>query len=186
MARSRTPVHRFSNRRRPLLTVALVFVVILLLRLADQLLPPSPPDVIQTGVYPVDRVVDGDTLLLVGGARVRLIGSDTPETVKPDHPAEPFGHEATAFTERFIAEGNGDVRLEFDGPSKDQYDRFLATVWVGDRMLNEELLRAGLARFRSEFRFSPPLKDRLRRAEEEAKNAKRGIHGPLPSPAPRR
>ena len=186
MARRRTPVHRFSNRRRQLLTVALVLVAVLLLRLADQLLPPSTPDAIQTGIYPVERVVDGDTLLLVCGERVRLIGSDTPETVKPDHPAEPFGHEATAFTAQFVAEGNGDVRLEFDGPRKDQYDRFLATVWVGDRMLNEELLRAGLARLRSEFRFSPPLKARLRRAEEEARNAQRGIHGPLPSPAPRR
>ncbi len=186
MARRRTPVHRFSNRRRKLLTVALVLIAVLLLRLADQFLPSSPPDAIQPGVYPVERVVDGDTLLLACGARVRLIGSDTPETVKPDHPAEPFGHEATAFTERFVAEGNSQVRLEFDGPRKDRYDRFLATVWVGDRMLNEELLRAGLARLRSEFRFSPPLKARLRRAEEEAKDAQRGIHGPLPSPALRR
>ncbi|MDZ7616018.1 MAG: thermonuclease family protein, partial [Patescibacteria group bacterium] len=64
--------------------------------------------------------------------------------------------------------------------------RFLATVWVGDRMLNEELLRAGLARLRSEFRFSPPLKARLRRAEQDAKTDRRGLHGPLPSPAPPR
>ncbi len=186
MARRRTPVYRFSNRRRQLLTVVMVLAAVVLLRLADHLLPPSPPAQLQFGVYQVERVVDGDTLLLAGGARVRLIGVDTPETVKPDHPVEPFGHEATAFTERFVADGNGEVRLEFDGPRKDRYDRFLATVWVGDRMLNEELLRAGLARLRSEFRFSPPLKSRLRRAEQEAKNVQRGIHGPLPSPAPRR
>lgn len=178
-------MRRFSDRRRRWLTVALVLAVALLLRLADRAVPPGVPRQLDPGVYRVERVVDGDTLVLAGGARVRLIGADTPEAFVPDGRPEPFSRQATRFTEQFIADGGGEVQLEFDGPRKDRYDRFLATVWVGDRMLNEELLRAGLARLRSEFPFSPPLKARLRRAQEKAEAAGRGIHGALPSPAPR-
>ncbi len=177
-------MRRFSDRRRRWLTVALVLAVALLLRLADRMAPPDAPRQLDPGSYHVERVVDGDTLVLAGGARVRLIGADAPEAFVPDDRPEPFSREATRFTEQFIADGGGEVRLEFDGPRKDRYDRFLATVWVDDQMLNEQLLRAGLARLRSEFPFSPPLKARLRRAREEAEAAGRGLHGPLPSPAP--
>ena len=90
-------------------------------------------------------MVDGDTFVLADAKEhVRLIGADTPETVKPNWPVEPWGPEATAFTKQFLA--GGEVRLEFDGPPRDKYGRMLAFVWVGDRMLNEELIRAGLAR----------------------------------------
>ncbi len=184
MGGRRTPVRRFSNRRRRWLAVAVVVAAALLLRLADRILPPGSPRQLAPGVYRVQRVVDGDTLLLVNGARVRLIGADAPEAFVQDGKPEPFSREATQFTEQFVADGRAEVRLELDGPRKDRYGRFLATVWVGEQMLNEELLRAGLARLRSEFRFSPPLKARLRRAEQEAQAAQRGLHGPLPSPAP--
>ena len=119
------------------------------------------------------RVVDGDTLLLANGARVRLIGADTPETVKPNHPIEFCGPEATDFTERFVA--GGEVRLEFDGPRQDKYRRFLAHVWVGEKMLGEELVRAGLARAKTHYRYSEEAKARLRNAEAAARAADRGI-----------
>src|SRR5919198_6222440 len=60
----------------------------------------------------VERVVDGDTLLLASGERVRLIGVDTPETKHPKKSVEYFGKEASAFT-RCMVEGKR-VRLEFD------------------------------------------------------------------------
>jgi micrococcal nuclease len=50
----------------------------------------------------VTRVIDGDTLVLDGGERVRLIGVDTPETVHPQKPVEYFGKEASAFTRRTV------------------------------------------------------------------------------------
>ncbi len=186
MAGRRTPVRRFSVRRRRLIAIAVILAAALLLRLADRALPPGIPRQLEPGTHHVERVIDGDTLVLAGGARVRLIGADAPEVFVPDGEPEPFSREATQFTKRFVASGGGEVRLEFDGPRRDRYGRFLATVWVGERMLNEELLRAGLARFRGEFPFSPPLKARLRRAEAEARDAARGRHGPLPSPAPDR
>lgn len=45
----------------------------------------------------VTRVIDGDTIVLDGGERVRLIGVDTPETVHPQKPVEYFGKEASTF-----------------------------------------------------------------------------------------
>jgi micrococcal nuclease len=104
---------------------------------------------------------------------VRLIGANTPETVKPRWPVEPWGPEASAFTKRFVA--GGDVRLELDAELHDRYGRILAYVWVGDRMLNEELIRAGLARAELQYRYSAAMKVRFRHAEAEAKAARRGI-----------
>ena len=88
----------------------------------------------------VERVIDGDTLLLDNGERVRLIGVDTPETKHPNKPVEHFGKEAAAFTQRMV-EGKR-VRLEFDPANasrahKDstQQRRTLAYVFLEDGTL---------------------------------------------------
>jgi micrococcal nuclease len=121
----------------------------------------------------VQRVVDGDTLLLDRGVRLRLMGVDTPETVKPNVAVESFGPEATQFTRDFVAGGR--VRLQFDQERVDRFGRWLAYVWVDDRLLNEELLRAGLARWEPQFHYSLAMKTRFRRAEAAARSAGRGI-----------
>jgi micrococcal nuclease len=138
--------------------------------------PSAPSGELEAGTHRVVRVVDGDTLvILLDGKKehVRLIGANTPETVKRDWPVEPWGPEASQFTKKFVADGA--VRLEFDGPRRDKYDRTLAYVWVGDRMLNEELIRAGLARAEMQYKYSKEMKSRFRRAEAEARTARRGI-----------
>jgi len=60
----------------------------------------------------VKRVVDGDTIVLQTGERVRLIGVDTPETKRPNTPVEYFGREATEFTRRMVEgkPGGGVIR----------------------------------------------------------------------------
>lgn len=133
------------------------------------------PELLAPGNYRVMRVVDGDTLVLTNQVIVRLIGANTPETVKPESPVEPYGPEATEFTRAFVADGKAQVRLTLDGPRQDKYGRFLAHVWVGDRLLEEELLRAGLAVADTGFRYSQEMKDRFSRAEAEARSARRGI-----------
>jgi micrococcal nuclease len=137
--------------------------------------PPPPPETMEEGTYTVQRAVDGDTLLLSNGVRIRLIGVNTPETVKPHSPVEPFGPEAKQFTEGWIAEAKGQVRLQFDRERLDKYGRHLAYVWADSRMLNEELIRAGLGRAELQYRYSSTMKTRFRRAEEEAQSAGRGI-----------
>jgi micrococcal nuclease len=137
---------------------------------------PGNSDCASGAVYQVERVVDGDTLLLRDGhQRVRLQGIDTPETVMEDHPVEAWGPEATTFAQEFVRDAGGRVRLEIDGERVDQYDRALRFVWDGDRMLNEELVRAGLARAKLGYDYSQAKKDRLRRAQQEAQRAGRGI-----------
>jgi len=144
---------------------------------------------IEEGIWTVVHVVDGDTLRIEDGAGtkyyVRLIGADTPETVKPNHPVEPFGLEASEFTKRKIAESGNRVRLSFDGDQVDKYGRSLAMVYLqmpdgNEVWLNELLIREGLARAQTQYRFSKGAKDAFRSAETEAKNAKRNLWS-LPS-----
>lgn len=136
------------------------------------------PEALSEATYRVERVIDGDTLLLANRARVRLQGVDTPETVKPNHAVERFGPEAAEFTRHFVAQAGGVVRLQFDRERIDKYGRFLAYVWAGDRMLNEELVREGLATAETQYRYSNSMKTRFRRAEDDARAARRGIWSP--------
>jgi micrococcal nuclease len=97
----------------------------------------------------IERVVDGDTIVVdIDGRRetVRLIGIDTPETVKPNSPVECFGPEASDATKRLLPEGAA-VRLERDVEARDDYDRLLAYVYRAEDavFVNLELVRTGYA-----------------------------------------
>jgi micrococcal nuclease len=136
---------------------------------------PSGPEVLAEGMHEVRRVVDGDTLLLASGARVRLQGIDAPETVREGFAVESWGPQASQFTNQFVDRAGHRVRLTFSLERKDRFDRFLAFVWDGDVMLNEELVREGLAHARLGYRYSGLMKSRLARAQDEARRAGRGI-----------
>ncbi len=72
----------------------------------------------------VERIVDGDTLVLHRIGYVRLIGVDTPESKHPARPVEYFAREAAAFLERLA--GGATVRVEYDRDARDRYGRLLA------------------------------------------------------------
>jgi micrococcal nuclease len=131
--------------------------------------PPHEPGALAL----VERVVDGDTLLLADHTRIRLLGVDTPETKRPETPVERFGPEASEFTRAHV-EGR-QVRLEFDKERYDKYGRVLAYVYVDDWFLNEALLRAGLGRAITNHPYSESMKRLFRAAEDEARRARRGI-----------
>jgi micrococcal nuclease len=135
----------------------------------------NPPDPgVTSGEFEyVQRVVDGNTLVLGTGERAGLIGVNTPETDHPKKAVEAFGKEASAFTKRMV-EGKL-VRLEFDpvasghNDGKDRYSRTFAYVFLQDGMhLNAEIIRQGYG-----FAVSgtPPLKyqNEFRRLELEAR-----------------
>jgi micrococcal nuclease len=88
----------------------------------------------------VERVIDGDTITIAGGDEVRYIGLDSPETYPQ---AEPFGAEATRFN-RDLVEGRR-VRLEVDVSDRDRFGRLLRYVYLGDILVNAELVREGYA-----------------------------------------
>jgi micrococcal nuclease len=121
----------------------------------------------------VSRVVDGDTIVVrVDGRRerVRYIGIDTPESVKPGTPVQCFAKAASAENERLVA--GRTVRLQFDRELRDRYGRLLAYVVRGDGVsVNEALLRGGFAQT---IVFPPNTRNRLRFAAIERHAQDRG------------
>lgn len=172
-ARNRPRRWRRRGRRWTLAAAAATAVVFLLARVLKLTRDDASFSFDSPGPYTVQRVVDGDTLVLQGGTRVRLLGVDTPETKHPHKPVEPLGPEAAAFTRRHV-EGRS-VTLQFDRERRDRYRRVLAYVFVGDWFLNEELIRAGYSRAETRFPFSNRMKKRFRAAEAEARENRRGI-----------
>jgi micrococcal nuclease len=125
----------------------------------------------------VTRVVDGDTVEVRLEGReedVRYIGVDTPETVKPDTPVQCFGPQASRFNHALVERRR--VRLVFGAERRDVYGRLLAYVYLGDRFVNAELVRRGLART-----LTIPPNDRfaarLKELEIAAARGGRGLWG---------
>ena len=124
----------------------------------------APPDTAK-----VIQVIDGDTITVEGGYRVRYIGIDTPEI----HPVpEAYGTEAWQVN-RQLVEGK-EVRLERDVSETDKYGRLLRYVYVDDVFVNAELVILGLAEAKA---YPPDIKyqEYLEEMESEAKEAGRGM-----------
>jgi micrococcal nuclease len=123
----------------------------------------------------VVKVVDGDTIHVRLGGRtekVRYIGMDTPETHHPTKREQPGGREATAVNRRLV-EGKT-VRLELDVQQRDRYGRLLAYVYVGEVMVNAELVRLGYAQVMT----VPPNvahQSRFVELQRQAREAGRGL-----------
>lgn len=103
-----------------------------------------------TATAELERVVDGDTIAVRVGdreERVRYIGLDTPETVKPNAPVECFGHEAHDLNAELLGGEGAPLTLRFDRELRDRYDRLLAYVYrSGDGLfVNARLVAAGAA-----------------------------------------
>jgi micrococcal nuclease len=128
----------------------------------------------------IERVVDGDTVVLQDRTRVRLIGIDTPESVAPDAPVECFGPEAAAITRTLLPAGT-EVRLEDDRERFDRFGRRLAYLYrVSDGLfVNATLVAEGAA---STLSIKPNTKRRaeLTRLEDGARSAGRGLWGACP------
>ncbi|MCK6626524.1 MAG: lamin tail domain-containing protein [Anaerolineae bacterium] len=125
---------------------------------------PTQPEGLET--VTVAQVVDGDTVELTNGRRVRYIGINTPER------DQPYYNEATALN-RQLVEGK-QVQLEFDLETFDQYGRSLAYVWADGRMVNLEIVQQGFA---NSFTVQPNIRyeAEFRQAEREAREAGRGL-----------
>ncbi|MFV0316571.1 MAG: thermonuclease family protein [Microthrixaceae bacterium] len=134
-------------------------------------LPGEPNAVIQ-------RVVDGDTIVVESEGvddRVRLIGIDTPESVKPGSPVECYGKEASAYTESLLPEGT-EVVLVRDVEVRDRYDRLLAYVYRASDGLfvNLDIVEQGYAQPAT---YPPNVAhtDEFVAASGEAREADRGL-----------
>lgn len=126
---------------------------------------------IESGKVYCDRVVDGDTIVvLMDGKKekVRMIGIDTPESVHPDKSRNtPMGKIASKYTKDNL-EGKY-VTLETDVQERDKYGRILAYVYLDDKMFNKTLLEEGLAELMT---IPPNVKyvDDFKKIEAERQN----------------
>lgn len=150
---------------------------------APEVPAPTPPADGEMAM--VVDVTDGDTIRVdrFGGTseRLRYIGIDTPETVAPGRPVEPWGPEASAANAELVEDRL--VLLERDVSEVDRFDRLLRYVWVespdGWVMVNGELVARGLAEVRA---YEPDTRHDawLRQLEDEAREAGLGVHGHSP------
>jgi len=98
----------------------------------------------------VVSVADGDTIRVRLGSgrveRVRYIGIDTPESVKPGTPVQCFAKRASAANSALVA--GRTVRLVGDVEQRDRYGRLLAYVYrePDGAFVNARLVRDGYAR----------------------------------------
>ena len=127
----------------------------------------------ENNIFLVQRVVDGDTIMLENGKKVRYIGMNTPESVDPKRKVECFGKEAAAYNKNLV-EGKM-VRLERDISDYDKYGRLLRFVYLEDgTLVNELLVRNGYALV-STYPPDVAKQDIFQKAEQEAHIEKRGL-----------
>lgn len=125
----------------------------------------------------VTRVIDGDTIELSNGEKVRYIGIDTPELRERNgsgwvYNPRPYAEAARDFNRKLV-EGKP-VRLEFDVQKRDKYERLLAYVFIGDKMVNLDMVRQGYAMI---YTFPPNVKyvDEFVKAQKDARGNHRGL-----------
>ena len=124
--------------------------------------------------YKVIRVIDGDTVELKNGERLRYNDIDTPETVHPSKPVECYGPQASA-KNKDLVEGKI-ILVELGNPTKDRYGRLLGYVYIEDLFVNAELVRGGYAEVNSYGNPGSKLSNLLD-IEKNAKESMKGLWG---------
>jgi micrococcal nuclease len=129
--------------------------------------------------YKVTKIIDGDTIEIETGEKVRYIGVDTPELHHPQESVQCFGYEAMIKNKQLV-EGKS-VSLEKDISEVDKYKRLLRYVFLADEaatktatFINEVLVREGYARLAT---YPPDIKYQniFLQAEKQARENKRGL-----------
>ncbi|MBU4256089.1 MAG: thermonuclease family protein [Candidatus Thermoplasmatota archaeon] len=122
----------------------------------------------ENNVFYVSWIIDGDTIELSNGERVRLIGINAPEK------GQYYAVEATNKLSQLI--GYNSITLEKDVSDKDQYNRSLRYVYVGNTFVNLEMVQQGYA---FAYPYPPDVKyaDEFEKAEQEARDAQLGMWG---------
>lgn len=122
--------------------------------------------------------VDGDTAKFeMNGEiiKVRFLAVDTPESVHPTKEVQAYGVEASNFTKEKLKNAKA-IELEFDNNSDktDKYGRYLAWIWVDGELLQDLLVKEGLAKVAylyADYKYTSLLQE----SEKVAKEAKIGI-----------
>jgi micrococcal nuclease len=131
---------------------------------------PRPPKTPLPTEGVVSEAADGDTLTVTGVGKIRLQGVDSTEKNHPSKPVQYLSEEASRFTRELVLGKR--VRLEYGEELHDKYGRVLAFIYLPDgRMLNAELIKAGLAYAYTRY----PFKYQQQFIELEARAREQGI-----------
>ncbi len=132
---------------------------------------------IQSGEFTVSRVIDGDTIEISTGEKIRYIGIDTPETVDPRRPVGCFGKEASDENKKLVA--GKTIFLAKDVSETDKFGRLLRFVYLKEEngnllFINDYLVRQGFAKastYPPDVKFAAEFVE----AEREARENQRGL-----------
>ncbi len=130
-------------------------------------------DILSLPAVAVTRIIDGDTIELSTGEKLRYIGINTPETVAPNKPIECFGQEAKEYNQSLVL--GKTVYLEKDLSDTDRYGRLLRYVYLANgQMVNEILVSEGYAQASS---YPPDIKyqSRFDAAQQQARSLAKGL-----------
>lgn len=116
------------------------------------------------------QCVDGDTARFENLGRVRFLYIDTPE-LNPT--PQPYAQEAADFTCDLLQNATH-IYIEYDGRKEDDYGRVLGWIWVDDKLLQEEIVKAGYVNRFYNYNHVK-YKARIDKAYEEAKQNKVGM-----------
>jgi endonuclease YncB( thermonuclease family) len=134
----------------------------------------------QTIFYPVDRVVDGDTVdVVIDGKieRLRLIGIDTPETVHPSKPVECFGVEASNKAKELLSGQRVELEVDDSQGDRDKYGRLLRYVFLEDGTNFNELMIAQGYAYEYTYDGAYKYQSLFKNAQQSAKQSGRGLWG---------
>lgn len=124
----------------------------------------------------VVHVTDGDTITLLGGEKVRLLGIDSPEVVKPHSPVMCGGPESSAWAKQLLDGQRVTLVADPTQADRDRYGRLLRYIRLADgRDFSIESARAGMSR--SYVYAHRPVQEapEIEAAEREAQAAHRGL-----------
>lgn len=169
---------RKSIFKRTKITSSLLVVIIPIMALVYPFVNQNAKqDTLSTDTVSLAKCTDGDTAHFnINGEDivVRLLAVDTPETVKPNTPVQPYGKEASEYTCNALTNAS-EIRLEYEtGNRTDKYNRLLAWVFVDDQLLQSMLIEKGLAKvdyIYGDYKYT----NRLYVAEENAKSKRVGM-----------
>lgn len=146
----------------------------------------SPLEVssLKEDLYPVVKIIDGDTIVVaMGGTNetIRLIGVNTPESVDPRRPVECFGKESSQKASDFLAGRKVQLVVDPSQGDRDKYNRLLRYVFRDDGLfVNKQMIQDGYA---YEYTYAIPYQyqSEFREAQQQAQEANVGLWNPLSS-----
>ena len=152
----------------------LALLLIFRTHFSDQSADAGPGDDWVEQQVKVIHVLDGDTIEVADGRRIRLLGIDAPEAGFDGSAPQFWSQQSTDWLTDQIA---GDqVTLKIGRSEFDRYGRTLAWIYTSDgRLVNAESMRFGMSRLLPEFGLPASLEYTLRQAEAEARVLQRGV-----------